>query len=233
MASIITAGNATNGLAMSSDGTGTLNIKTGTGTGTNAITIDASQAVTIPQTLAVTGAQTIGGNLTVTGTVSATGGVTGSITSGTAVSASGTSVNFTSIPSSVKRITVMFSGVKSSGGSDHLLQLGTSGGVTTSGYLGASTRVSSATPATANYTTGFGTNVGGGTNTNVFHGAYTFSYIGSNIWVCSALLGLSNSATTVNSSGGITLGGTLDRVRITTVNGTDTFTAGTINILYE
>jgi hypothetical protein len=33
--------------------------------------------------------------------------------------------------------------------------------------------------------------------------------------------------------GTVTLGGTLDRVRITTVNGTDTFDAGTINILYE
>lgn len=59
MASTITAGNATNGLAMSSDGTGTLNIKTGTGTGTNAITIDASQ------------------NVTITGTLTASGGVSG------------------------------------------------------------------------------------------------------------------------------------------------------------
>ena len=182
-------------------------------------------------TLTVSAPAVAGSN---TQTLVATTGTLAPIVSGTAVaSTSGTSIDFTSIPSWVKRITVMFSGVKSSGGSDHLLQLGTSGGVTTSGYLGASTRVTSATPATANYTTGFGTNVGGSTNTNVFHGAYTFSYIGSNIWVCSALLGLSNSAITVNSSGGITLGGTLDRVRITTVNGTDTFTAGTINILYE
>jgi hypothetical protein len=33
--------------------------------------------------------------------------------------------------------------------------------------------------------------------------------------------------------GTVTLSGTLDRVRITTVNGTDTFDAGTVNILYE
>jgi hypothetical protein len=37
----------------------------------------------------------------------------------------------------------------------------------------------------------------------------------------------------VFGGGGKTLSGTLDRVRITTVNGTDTFDAGTINILYE
>lgn len=34
-------------------------------------------------------------------------------------------------------------------------------------------------------------------------------------------------------SGDLLLSGTLDRVRITTANGTDTFDAGTINILYE
>jgi hypothetical protein len=47
MASTIKAGNATTGLAMSSDGTGTLNILTGTGSGTTAMTIDASQNVGI------------------------------------------------------------------------------------------------------------------------------------------------------------------------------------------
>jgi len=73
MANIITAGNSTNGgTAISTDTSGTLNIVTGSGSGANAITIDASQVVTMPGTLAVTGAQTIGGNLTVTGSI--TGG---------------------------------------------------------------------------------------------------------------------------------------------------------------
>lgn len=47
MASTITAGNATNGLALSCDNTGILELKTGTGAGTTAITIDASQNVTL------------------------------------------------------------------------------------------------------------------------------------------------------------------------------------------
>lgn len=50
MASTITAGNATNGLAMSSDSTGILNIKTGTGTGTSVIYADTSQNVGIGTT---------------------------------------------------------------------------------------------------------------------------------------------------------------------------------------
>ena len=73
MANVITAGNSSNGgTAITTDTSGTLNIVTGSGSGSNAITIDASQAVIMPGTLAVTGAQTIGGNLTVTGSI--TGG---------------------------------------------------------------------------------------------------------------------------------------------------------------
>jgi hypothetical protein len=44
----------------------------------------------------------------------------------------------------------------------------------------------------------------------------------------------------LNSSGGgatisglVTLGGAMDRVRITSTNGTDTFDGGTVNIMYE
>jgi hypothetical protein len=89
MANTITAGNATNnGIAVSGDNTGTLNIITGSGSGTTAIAIDASQNVTVSGnmtasgTLAVTSNQTIGGNLTVTGTITGTGGVTGGVGTG-------------------------------------------------------------------------------------------------------------------------------------------------------
>lgn len=78
MPNLLVAGNSTNGgTAISTDTSGTLNIVTGSGSGANAITIDASQAVVMPGTLAVTGNQTIGGNLTVTGTV--TGSNTGGL----------------------------------------------------------------------------------------------------------------------------------------------------------
>jgi hypothetical protein len=55
MASTITAGNATNGLALSCDNTGILELKTGTGSGTTAVTIDASQSITIPNAVTLTG----------------------------------------------------------------------------------------------------------------------------------------------------------------------------------
>jgi hypothetical protein len=47
------------------------------------------------------------------------------------------------------------------------------------------------------------------------------------------MMGFSNEARNNSIGGFVPLSGTLDRVRITTANGTDTFDAGSINILYE
>jgi hypothetical protein len=219
MANLITAGNGTNnGLAVTSDNTGALNILTGSGSGTAAISIDSSQNVTIA------------GNATITGTITATGGVSGGIRSGTAVaSTSGTSIDFTGIPSWVKRITVMFNGVSSNGSSNLLMQIG-SGSFTTSGYLGSGTN--STTLTGTNYTTGFGSplfNV----SSAVIGGTIVLTQISGNTWIASGTLARTDGAAIGGVAGYITLGGTLDRIRITTVNGTDTFDAGTINIIYE
>ena len=156
------------------------------------------------------------------------------ITSGTAVaSTSGTSIDFTSIPNWVKRITVMFNGVSTSGSSAVIAQLGTSSGVTTTGYLGSCFGVlSSSGFGVTNYTTGFGLGSDGGAG-YVRQGSITISLQSSNSWVCSGSLGQNDSARMNVIGGSIALGGVLDRVRITTVNGTDTFDAGSINILYE
>jgi hypothetical protein len=155
------------------------------------------------------------------------------ITSGTAVaSTSGTSIDFTSIPSWVKRITVMFTGVSTSGTSNMLLQLGTSGGVQATGYAGASGYVGG-TPVATNPTTGF--SVFHDTAADLFHGSIIFSQLNSssNIWVGQGIFSTSTRAYSLLTSGSVTLSGTLDRVRITTASGTPTFDAGSINILYE
>jgi hypothetical protein len=156
------------------------------------------------------------------------------ITSGTAVaSTSGTSIDFTSIPSWVKRITVMLNGVSTSGGSDLLIQIG-AGSVTTTGYTGSSTSTVGATIGSTNYTAGYGIRTGGASvGAIVRQGSCTICLFGSNTWAESGVFSYSNEAANVLSAGNVTLGGALDRVRITTVNGTDTFDAGSINILYE
>ena len=152
------------------------------------------------------------------------------LTSGTAqASTSGTSIDFTSIPSWVKRVTVMFNGVSTNGSSNYLIQIG-SGSVTTSGYT-SSGGTNGGTQATS--TAGFVlTGTQSGSDTQLGHAIITL--VGSNIYVCSSILGEYSSAARSNMAGGnVTLSGALDRVRITTVGGTDTFDAGSINILYE
>ncbi len=147
-------------------------------------------------------------------------------------STSGTSIDFTGIPSWVKRITVMFNGVSGSGSSDFLFQLGDSGGIETTGYLGTGSLVGAATTSATNYTAGFGF-AGGGTGAKVWQGAIRFTTITSNTWVADGVFGRSDGNNTAQIGGGKSLTDVLDRVRITHVNGTDTFDAGTINILYE
>jgi hypothetical protein len=170
-----------------------------------------------------------------TGTVVANN-VNSAIVSGTAVaSTSGTSVDFTSIPSWVKKITVMLSGVSTNGTSNYQIQIGDSGGVETTGYGGSSSAVSGGTAAGQVYAgagfTLFGTYAAAGT----YSGYITISLLDSstNTWNAFGSLARTDSVYSIYTTGSKSLSATLDRVRITTVNGTDTFDAGTINILYE
>jgi len=160
----------------------------------------------------------------------------GVLTSGTAVaSTSGTSIDFTSIPSWVKRITVMINGVSTNGSSISQVQLGTSGGIQTSGYTGSVGYIQNANSSGASVlSAGFLFSSLAGA-TVVFSGSIILSLLdtASGIWVCSGVVSRSDAAVPSMLGGVKTLSGTLDRVRITTVNGTDTFDAGSVNILYE
>jgi hypothetical protein len=160
--------------------------------------------------------------------------VNSAIVSGTAVaSTSGTSINFTGIPSWVKRITVMFTGVSTNGTSVVQIQLGDAGGIETTGYLGSSSGIGSGVGTTA-YTSGFALNFGGNNlATAVRNGSVVISNLNSNTWATNGVISLSDAPVSSLTSGSKALSDTLTQVRITTVNGTDTFDAGSINILYE
>ncbi|CAB4134366.1 hypothetical protein UFOVP267_55 [uncultured Caudovirales phage] len=161
-------------------------------------------------------------------------GVNSNIVSGTAVaSTSGTSIDFTSIPSWVKRITVMFQGVSLSGSSDLLIQLGTGGVATTTGYLVTWGYVYTASSAGVNSATTSIIRAGSINASTTWSGIVTVNLLSGNSWVASSTLGSVSDKIITYSSGSITLGGVLNMVRITTSNGTDTFDAGSINILYE
>lgn len=153
----------------------------------------------------------------------------GVINSGTAQnSTSGTSIDFTGIPAGVKRITVMFNGVSTSGTSNPQLQIG-AGSIETTGYSGLAWN--NASGATGMSSTGFSI-FSANASTNLF-GTAVFTLMGSNLWVVSMSFSAPSITTFFSTNGAKTTAGTLDRVRITTVNGTDTFDAGSINILYE
>ena len=167
----------------------------------------------------------------ISGTVSLS---TSLISSATAVaSTSGTNIDFTGIPSWVKRLTIMFTGVSTSGTSQVQVQLGTSGGIVATGYLGSVDTSSTAVSAIA-FATGLALErSAAGDPGNLRNGLVTFVNLTSNTWVGSSLIGYSNAGLMSYSATSIPLGGTLDRVRITTITGIQTFDAGTINILFE
>ena len=150
-------------------------------------------------------------------------------------STSGTSIDFPSIPSWVKRITVMFQGVSTSAGSPVLIQLGTGSTptYTTSGYLGSVLLVDAAgATARTTYTTGFLV-VQDSANSHVRHGNLTITNITGNSWTQTGILARSDDTSTHHSAGSIALAAVLTAVRITTVVGANTFDLGSINILYE
>jgi hypothetical protein len=165
-------------------------------------------------------------------TVSSTGAY-GQLKSGTAVaSTSGTSIDFTSIPSWVKRITVMFNGTSLNASGSIIVQVG-AGSFTTSGYAGAygffqNAGASSATTTTAGFGAFYTQNAG---DSQV--GTMVIVTPSANSWVSSLSGANTGSGVLYGGNGTVTLGGTLDRVRITTAAGTATFDAGSINILYE
>lgn len=152
------------------------------------------------------------------------------ITVGTSVATtSGTSIDFTGIPSTAKRIVMMLNGVSTNGTSNLRIQLGDSGGIETSGYNGSVSAGASVTNFTAGFETEFAS------ASAVIYGQIVFNLCdASNTWMASG-----NFVSPATSASGRHLAGvkqtsaTLDRVRLTTANGTDTFDAGAVNIQYE
>ena len=243
------------GVITTADSSGNLSLLSGATT----VVAVTSAGVAVTGTLAVSGAVTLTTALPVlqggTGVTTSTG--TGAvvlgtgpsissavmttmassvITIGTPVTASGTSISFTSIPSWVKRITLSLSGISTNGTSLKTIRIGPVGGVETSGYLGGGIQDVSNSSGVVNYTTGFA--CGSGTSNAaawLVNGTFTLTLLNAstNLWSGTSMLCDSASAIIFSSAGSKPLAGTLTQVSLTTQNGTDTFDAGSINILYE
>lgn len=150
-----------------------------------------------------------------------------SITLGTPqATTSGTSIDFTSIPSGTNLIIVSFIGVSTNGTSGIIVQLGDSGGVETSGYLGCAYR-----NTYTNYTDGIGISSANAA-ASVYHGLVILNRADGNTWCAGVFMGQSDTNYIGVGGASKTLSAELDRIRVTTSGGVNTFDAGTLNLSY-
>lgn len=146
---------------------------------------------------------------------------------------SGTNIDITGIPSWAKKITITLHGVSTNGVNSLLIQQGTSSGIATSGYSGSSTTLGLNTIASSAAVAGLSLDMGSGnTAAATRHGTVVLTKVSNNNWVSSGFIhGTAGYGCIADNS--IALAGELDRIRLTTVNGTDTFDAGSVSILVE
>lgn len=150
---------------------------------------------------------------------------------GTAVqTATGAAVDITGIPAGVKRITLMFNQISLTGSDNFVVQLGTSSGIETSGYVSSGVAV-------------IGSNVSSNTDTSGFHmysqnasriwsGIMLIARMTGNTWISSHATGMINSAGANFGGGHKTLSGELDRVRLK-ATGSNTLDGGQVALFYE
>jgi len=163
---------------------------------------------------------------------SVVGGITHSTVNTTTA---GTTIDFTSPSASPKRITIMFDGVGGSGTSVMIVQIGDAGGFENTGYISTASVIVS-TVASATQTTGFALNQSTVAAAN-YNGSVTLTLLNpaTFTWAETGILASPTGSINTNVSAGTkSLSATLTQVRITFVNGTDTFDANAgINVMWE
>lgn len=215
----ITAGGASDSLKLAGGDDGALTLQTGpSGAKVNALALDAS------------------GNGALLGVLTQGGSATMKMLALASVSLSSTSVELsTTIPSWVREIEIPVNALSTNGTSSPILQLG-SGTYTVASYAGNAGNYNNAsgTSVTSN-STGFPlANLGAHNAGLLYYGSYTLTHMGSNVWQAKGIFGLGASGTNIcHVVGTIALAGVLDRIRITTVGGTETFDGGTAAILMK
>ena len=153
----------------------------------------------------------------------------------TSVAASSqTAIDFTGIPSWVNRVTVMFSGLSTSGTSAVVIQLGDSGGIEVTGYLGSVTSFNAAALTTSTVSASIPVETGSiPVAAALRNGAVSIQRITGNNYAATGSVGQSQTTANTLISVAKSLSDALTQVRITTANGTDTFDAGSVSISWE
>lgn len=163
----------------------------------------------------------------------AVGGGGSGITLLTAQTPVSTNVATFTVPSGVKRITVMWSGISSNSSSSMILRIGPNAGVEKTGYLGAAGSITG-TPSSENQTVGFP--VGNNLDLNrVSHGMAVLGLLDSanNTWAMFTAIGMSNAAAAGGGGGSKSIAGVLGKVQLTWATDSTQFDAGQVNVMYE
>lgn len=150
--------------------------------------------------------------------------------SATVGSVSGTTIDITDIPSRAKRVTVILSGISTTGASGYKMLLGDSGGFETSGYTSRHGFFNTASQSVAASTDGFlGYHSGSAADTSIQR--WVFENVGGNAWVAT-MVGSDSDISMCYTAGYKALSDTLTQIRLTTVSG-DTFDSGSVYAFYE
>jgi hypothetical protein len=142
-------------------------------------------------------------------------------------STTGTAIDFTSIPSWVREIDVLFNATSLSGTDGILVQIGPSGTPDTSGYNGWSGHFTSAAQATSTSSAGF---IIFGSTSAAQSGILSLKNTTANTWIGFFAGGASDRP--IIGVGSVTASGTIDILRVTRT-GSNTFDNGEISICYR
>ena len=187
-------------VVISGDTSGAITVAAPAVSGTNTLTLQAATATSAVNTLATAVAST-----------------------------SGTSIEFTTIPSWAKRITFMLYGVSTNSTNNFLVQVGNTSFVTT-GYVSGCQQSTAYTASTDGLII-----LTSNAAASAMSGMVILTNVTGNTWVSMSNINKPSSIL-VAGAGNIALAGTLDRIRLiasSTGAPADTFDAGSINILYE
>jgi len=234
---VTTTGNLTLGGTLSSVANSALTnssvtVTAGTGmSGGGAVALGSSITLTnagVTSLVAGTGISVSGA----TGAVTVTSTVSGGFTLGTPVTTtSGTEVNFTGIPATVRQIVIIFNGVSTDATDSKRIQIGDSGGVETTNYESYSCLLRNNSAVLINNTT-LGYLIDSNSAADTLRGSVTLTCqdTSTNTWVASGVLGLTDSRFAL-TGGTKSLSATLTSVRII-AGGASNFDGGSINIAY-
>lgn len=154
------------------------------------------------------------------------------ITLGTAqATTSGSNKDYNSLPAGISLMLVSFSGCSTNGTNPPKIQLGDSGGLKTTGYLGTGAYIQNAgASGVSNFTDCFAISQAISA-TSILSGAILLVLTdpSTNTWAAFGSVSRSDAAVPNFTSGAVSLSGMLDRIRIFTA---DTWDAGKVNIAY-